>query len=389
MTEAKRRGHKRGHGEGTIGQRKDGRWCAQLMVGYKPDGTPDRRTVYGKNRADCQRKLDELRRKASGGLLGTSKQERETVAAFLDRWLSTTKSSVRPKTHKRYGEIARIYIIPVLGRHKLSALRPDMILDFYRGCLDASLSPATVRSQHAVLHRALEQAVRWGYLPFNPCDRVDPPTVPHTEIVPPTIEELGRLIDTAVAGGNRLQALWTVAVYSGCRRGELQGLQWDDVDFAAGTITIRRTLTSSKGGVPDYGEPKTASSRRTIALPPEATAALRAHRDRQDFEKHRLGESYSDYGLAFASELGTPLDQRNVTRSFKAALRRAGLPKTIRFHDLRHAHATMAMMAGVEQKVASSRLGHSTIRLTADLYTHAVKSLDVDAAERVQRLLRG
>jgi integrase len=356
------------------------------MVGYKPDGKPDRRVVYGKTRAECQRKLDELRQRAGSGLLGDATRERDSVTDYLVRWLATTRSNVRPKTHKRYGEIVRLHLAPGLGRHRLSALRPDHVQQFYESKMASALAPRTVHHCHAVLHRALEQAVRWGYVPRNVCDAVAPPSVPYRELEPPKPAQLGQLLDAA---GDRLAALWTVAIYSACRQGELLGLQWRDVDLDTGRLSVRRSLLSAQGGVPQYGEPKTDKSRRTLTLPPEAIAALRAHRDRQNFERQRLGEAWADYGLVFTTVTGTPLDQRNVIRLFKAALKRAGLSETIRFHDLRHAAATLMLASGVDQKTAAARLGHSTIRLTMDLYTHAVQALDVDAAERMQRLLRG
>ena len=226
-------------------------------------------------------------------------------------------------------------------------------------------------------------------MPLNVCDRVEPPKVPHHEIRPPTPEELGRLLDAAEAAADRLAALWTVAVYSGCRQGELLRLHWSDLDLDRGTLSVRRSLMGAKGGVPVYGEPKSTTSRRTVSLPTEAIAALRAHRDRQNFERQRLGADWSDYGLVFTSAIGTPLDQRNVIRLFKAALKRAGLLETVRFHDLRHAAATLLVAAGVDYKTASARLGRSNAKITLQIYAHAVQALDLDAAERMQRAIRG
>jgi integrase len=389
MSDTKRKARKRGHGEGTIDQRTDGRWRGRLMVGFRSDGKPDRRVVYGKTRAECQRKLDEIRHRHAIGLLGDAVRERDTVAAYLAHWLATTKSNVRAKTHQRYEEIVRLHLAPALGRHRLSSLRPDHVQEVYAAKLESGLSPRTVHHCHAVLHRALQQAMKWGYVPRNIADAVDSPSVPRYELKPPTPAELKRLLDESEVAGDRLAALWSVAVYSGCRQGELLALQWDDVDLGAGQLRVCGTLINAKGGVPIFGEPKTDSSRRTVTLPPEAVAALRAHRDRQNFERQRLGSGWSDYDLVFTSAVGTPLDQRNVIRLFKIALRRAGLPQTVRFHDLRHAAATLMLAGGVDPKTASARLGHSTIRLTMDLYTHAVQALDAEAAERMQRVLRG
>ena len=387
--DTRRRARKRGHGEGTIGQRPDGRWYAQVMVGYKPDGKKDVRTVYGKTRGGCQQKLDELRKRAGGGLLPEAGKDHNTLGVFLKDWLEAAHGTVRTSTLDAYRHYVNKHLIPGLGRSRLAALKPDAIRRFYRAKGEEGLSPRTVHHLHAILHKALHDAVLWNYVPANPCDRVKAPTVPRKEIEPPAFADLARLLDAAEAAGDRHAALWTTAVYSGCRQGELLGLHWGDLDLDVGTLSVRRTLAKATGGVPMYGEPKTSSSRRTIRIAPEAAAGLKAHRDRQDFERRRLGEAWPDYGLVFTSVVGTPLDRRNVTRHFKAALKRAGLRESVRFHDLRHAAATLMLEAGVDTKIASARLGHSTTAITQDLYQHWIRSLDDQAAERMQRALRG
>jgi integrase len=208
------------------------------------------------------------------------------------------------------------------------------------------------------------------------------------EMHPPVPADLAGLLDAAKE--DRWLSLWTLAVYTGARQGELLGLQWQDVDLVAGTITIQRTLLqTTRAGVPDYAPPKTARSRRTVTLPGEAVASLAAHRLRQLEQRLALGAEYTDYGLVFATATGTPLGYRNVVRAFKVALGRADLPATIRFHDLRHAAATTMLQVGVPLKVASERLGHSNIGITADLYTHAVASMEADAAARLETAIRG
>jgi integrase len=265
---------------------------------------------------------------------------------------------------------------------------------------------------HATLHRAFGQAARWGYLTRNIVETVDPPAVPRIELQPPSGSELARLLDTANEGaaryrgalergesphqasqehGDRLAALWTLAVYSGLRQGELLGLKWDDIDLDRGTLTVRRILSRTRGGYaadPIFSEPKTARSRRTIALPTEAVQALRAHLVQQHVERRAAGSAWADYGLVFTTQLGTSFHSRSVLRDYKRALARAGLDGRFRFHDLRHAHATLMLRAGVPMKVASERLGHSAIAITMDLYTHAIEAMDLEAAELVQRALR-
>jgi integrase len=250
------------------------------------------------------------------------------------------------------------------------------------------LAPRTVEKIHAVLHRALEMAVKWDYVPRNVADAVDKPSAPKHDIRPPEPAELSRLHDIARDGNDRLLALWTLAVYSGCRQGELLGLAWTDLDLERATLSVRRGLTGVKGTVPRFGEPKSETSRRTISLPAEAVAVLRAHKVRQAEERLKA-DDWADNGLAFSTRIGMPLMSRNVWRDFKSALVRAGLPTSVRFHDLRHAHATLMLRAGVPLKVASGRLGHSGIGITANLYQHVGQDMDVDAAERAALAMRG
>ena len=395
-----RRIRKRADGEGSIYQRVDALWVGELMVGYRPDGKPDRRRVSAKTQMECRRKLDALKQQHAHGTL-TDRAKQHTLAGYLDRWLAGVKVRVRPTTHERYAELLRLHVTPTLGKKRLDSIKPDDVQRLYALLLTkevdagqarkpgvgAALSPRTVHHVHTVLHTALEQAVKWGYLARNVCDVVDAPKVPARELRAPSSEDAAALLDAATA--DPLLTLWTLAVYSGARQGELLGLQWPDVDLEGGRLTIARTLLqTTRGGIPAYAPPKTARSRRTLALPEEAMQALRTHRQRQLEQRLLLGTDYSDYHLVFASAIGTPLGYRNVSRSFKAALVRAGLPATIRFHDLRHGHATALRRAGTDIKTVSERLGHSSIGITADLYTHAVPQADVDAAQALQALIR-
>jgi integrase len=242
-----------------------------------------------------------------------------------------------------------LHVVPTLGKKHLEALKPDDVQRLYSDLVTkmvdhgqgrkpgagAVLSARTVHHVHVVFHSALEQAVQWGYVPRNVCDVVEPPKVHAREMHPPTAEDLSRFLDAAQ--GDPWLPLWTVGVYTGARQGELLGLQWTDVNLDTGALTIQRTLLqTTKGGVPAYVPPKTAKSRRTIALPEEAVEALRTHRQRQVEQRLLLGLDYTDYGLVFATAVGTPNSARNTLRAFRVALCRAGLTETIRFHDLRH-----------------------------------------------------
>jgi integrase len=383
-----RRPRKRGAGEGSIRQRTNGTWHGRLMIGRRADGKPDVRDVYGRTRQEVQRKLNDLRQRHQAGLLGAAEAERITVGAYLTRWLESVRTSLRPQTWRRYEQLARLHLIPALGRGKIRDLRPTAIQQLYEAKFKEQLAPRTIRHVHALLHTALEQAVRWGLAPRNPADAVNVPAVPRRELTPPTASQLVQLLDTAWAKGDRWAPLWTVYVYSGCRKAELLGLKWTDVDFEHGAISIRRTLIASPGGQPQFGEPKTNRSRRTITLPVDAMSALRVQQERQTEDRQAMGTDYLDFGLVFASHLGTPLMPRNVTRAFKSALAKAGLSAQVRIHDLRHAAATLMLAAGVRPKVASERLGHSNIGITLDTYSHMVQGLDQDAAQRIQQVIR-
>lgn len=196
---------------------------------------------------------------------------------------------------------------------------------------------------------------------------------------PPESAELTQLVEAAEAAEDRLTALWTLAIYTGCRQGESSALGWSDLDLHRGTLTVRRNLVRVENQAAQFGSPKSESSRHTISLPSVAVAVLRAHKAHQLEERMAVGH-WADNDLVFCTGVGTPLTRRNITRDFKAALRRAGLPSAIRFHDLRHARATLMLRAGVPPKVASGRLGHGSIAITADLYQDWAADMDVDAA---------
>lgn len=385
--ERKRR--KRGDGEGSIRYSEKRRlWMAEIMVGLKADGSRDMRYVAAKTRKECQAKLDAIRQRAGDGMLGDADKERATLGAFLDQWIGATKATVRPATHTRYEQIVRVHLKPGLGRHKLSGLKVDHVQTFYADKLDTGLSAQTVVHLHRVLHRALGQAARWGYVPRNVVAVASPPTVKRTEIKPPTPGEIVALLDAAEDAGDRLVALWALAAYTGARQGELLALKWSDVDLDGGTMRIDRSLVSVAKGAPTFGEPKTAKSRRTVVLVPEAVETLKAHRDRQAFERQRLGDAYPAYDLVYTTKFGTALDKVNVGKLFKAAMKRAELRNGVRFHDLRHAAITMMLLAGVPVTAVSETVGHHSAAMTLGRYGHLLPGAKQQAAEKLGEALR-
>lgn len=368
---------RRGNGEGCVYKRADGQWVGTIRVGTRPDGKPDRRTVYGATQAECRDKLTRLRSQRMDGTLAAD--DRLTVADFLARWLEdVARPTVRPGTFQSYEELVRLHVVPHVGAVPLVKLRP-MHVDAMLGNMErAGLSPRRRQMARAVLRRALQHALKRQMVPRNVVDVVDAPRVPPHEIQPPDAAQLRRFLDAV--RGHRLEALYVVAVSTGMRQGELLALQWGDVDLDAGTLRVRRTIRRIKGEMV-VGEPKSKKSRRQLDLSAVAVDALR--------ERRRLSmtEGVAGSPWVFPRTNGEPIDRHSLINCFRPLLKRAGLPETTRFHDLRHASASLLLAAGTHPVVVQERLGHSRIAVTLDVYSHSIPSMGRDAAHTMDRLL--
>jgi integrase len=376
---------KRGNGEGSIYPYKN---KVGKVIGYRgsywihtAEG-PKRRYISGKKRENVRDKLAKALSQRADGLVfdaGTM-----TIGEYLDRWLADVRDTVRKSTHEGYEYAIEPHIKPALGRIKLKDLNPAQIRWFYRDRLDSGLSPATVHKQHVVLHKALKAAVADGLIPRNAAAGLKLPRITREEIAPLTEEESRRLLETV--RGARLEALYVLALSTGMRLGELLALKWEDVDLEGGRLRVRRTLTHA-GKAFVLGEPKTKNSRRTIRLTKGANSALKAHLSRQFEEMERMGSLYQPGGLIFATEGGTIVNPSNLrNRSFKPLLKRAGLPP-IRFHDLRHTCATLLLSKSVNPKVVSEMLGHASISITLDIYSHRLPDMQEKAVEALEEML--
>jgi integrase len=342
-----------------------------------------RRVLYAKSHEEARRKLTEALAERNKGLVYDSGNV--TLEEYLGRWLEdSVRSSVKITTHAGYERVARLHVCPTLGSTKLSALTPAHLQTLYRGKLEEGLAPKSVKDIHTTLHRALKQAVRWGLVPRNAASAVDPPRVRTPEMKPLSPFQARKLLQTAK--GNRLEALYVVAVTTGMRQGEILGLAWDDVDLEAGLVRVRRTLTLARGG-PRLTEPKTRGSRRSIRLTTSAVDALDRHRERQDSEGAGTGHMWNAWELVFCTRRGTPIRRDTLhDKYWKPLLKRAGLPD-IRFHDLRHTCATLLLMKGVHPKIVSEILGHSSIAITLDTYSHVIPGLGDVAAAAMEEAL--
>ena len=370
---------RRGNGEGTIVKRADGRWTAAIIFdGYR------RKWIYGKTRRGVSDRLRKIRSDVAEGR--PVMNERLTMAEYLNRWLyEVAKQRTRPMTWRGYEHLVRLHILPTLGRVPLAKLTPQHVHSLVtQKVREGRLSPRTIQYMHSVLRAALNQAVRWRMVHYNAAAMVSTPRVTRREVSVLTPANARILLNAA--RGDRLEALYSVALALGLRQGEALGLKWADINFETGVLRVCRASQR----VPHLGtqlvETKTERSRRTLVMPPMVINALCAHRGRQVIERLAAGGRWVDLDLVFPSERGTLADGPNVTHRFHKLLKRAGLP-AMRFHDLRHACASLLLVQGVHPRVVMETLGHSQISLTMNTYSHVLPILQREAADRMEAAL--
>jgi integrase len=367
---------RRGKGEGTVRRRRDGRWEARYR-----DVDGKRKSVFTKSQAEGIARLKAARNDRDLGL--PMRSERLTTGAFLAQWIEGARTNVRASTWRRYEIIVRVQLVPYLGQVRLARMQPADLSAAYAKMLAAGLAARTVSAVHRLLGRALRDAEIAGLVARNACRLVKPPRVAATEMQTFDAEQARALL--RAAEGDRLAALYHVALTSGAREGELLALRWGDLSGSA--MRIARTLVRTRDGL-DVSEPKTASGRRTIPLGTKAMDALRTHRVTQAMERERNGlPKASETDLVFASEVGTLIDPSNLlANSYYPLLRRAGLPR-LTFHALRHTAATLMLGAGTHIRVVAERLGHADPAVTLRVYSHVVPAMQSEAAAAMDRIL--
>ncbi|MFI1291035.1 tyrosine-type recombinase/integrase [Streptomyces sp. NPDC020792] len=401
-----RRSRTRANGDGTVYQRKDGRWEAAGYV-LAAGNTRKRVRVYGASRKDALAKLTEKIAASNLGLPVAAADS--TVSAYLRYWLNgVAVHQVRENTHTRYAACVRLHLIPGLGAKKLARLSARDVRAFLDGlratcqccaqgtdtnrrsccaigqCCDKRLSPLTVTYIHSVLKSALEHAVREDDLPRNVARNIKTPAPRPRRFKPFTASEARHFLHAA--SGDRLNALYELALRTGLRRGELLGLHWEDLDLDGGTASIHRSLQRTPTGGLTILHTKTRASERRIALPTECINSLKAHQEQQQGERQGTGTAWSDSGLVFTTPTGGPIDPANLTRRFGRLVNRAGL-RGIRFHDLRHSTATLLLEQGVDLVVIKELLGHAHIGVTAGVYAHVRLRLQRQAVDTLGGVL--
>lgn len=380
---------RRGRGEGNIRERADGRWEVRIDLGRGPDGKRRRKSAFASTQAAAVRLMKRLNGRAVDGQLLTTSTP--TVGAYLEEWFTTNCDSWRPSTQRSYRSAIDLYLVPAFGTLRLEQLTPPVIQRWLVEHKTASGARRRITLAHAALRSALADAQRLQLVAINAATLVKVPKPTQRAIVPLDVAQASAFL--AVADRHRLGALFSVALACGLRLGEATGLKWDDVDLTTGELRIRQQLQVVNKRL--VLQPlKTDKSRRTLALPKVCVDALRTYRTRQLEQRLKAGGDWVDEGLVFTTarrgkgrRLGTALHPRNVLRILHALLAAADLPRA-RFHDLRHSAASLLIAEGVELVEVSMLLGHSELRITADLYAHLVKQTSAKAARHMDAVLQ-
>ncbi|CAN5462304.1 site-specific integrase [soil metagenome] len=371
--------------------RKPGRKTWNVVVDLERDPATGKRKQQWHSGFKTKREAERALREIMGRLerkeyVAPSKL---TVEMFLtDEWLPAIRSRVRASTLSLYTMNVSKYAVPRLGSKLLQQLTPADLNAFYaslleRGARDRPLSPSTVRNVHVTLRRALVDAQRWGHVTRNVASLADPPRVARTHMKTWSPEELRAFLEHA--RDERLYAGYVLLATTGMRRGEALGLRWGSLDLSSARLSVSTSLVVVDDGVV-FQEPKTATGRRSVPIPPSTVAALKAHRKAQLAERMMLGPDYSDDDLFFCREDGSPAHPTTFSRRFDDLVAAAGL-RRIRLHDLRHTFATLALQANVPVKVVSEILGHASVTLTYDTYSHVIPGMAEDATSKVAALV--
>lgn len=370
------------NGRGEIEERGENHYVVRVFLGRDGNGKKIRKakTVHGSYK-DAKKALTALLSQVDGNTLATTNI---TVNAYLDQWLETVKPNLRRKTASDYAACLRLYIRKPLGGKKLSKLTTMDIQNVYNAMLAKGLSKATLTYTHVVFKKAIRQAVRWKMISHNPCEDVEVPKMTHVpKFYAMNEEEIAKF--RGVAKLSKWYTLFELMLGTGLRPSEALGLTWRNVDLAKGVIKVTQQLTRHKKGEWEFEDPKTQKSKRNISLPISITAMLTAYKREQ--EARGLPNSHN---LLFHTIDGEPSNENVISQhTFKPLIVKAKLPNEIRLYDLRHTHATLLLLGGVHPKVVQERLGHSSIKITLDTYSHVLPNMQQEAADKLEQVVYG
>ncbi len=364
---------RRGHGEGSIYLRKDGRYAASLRL---EDGK--RKYFYDKKKSVVQEQLRQAINEQKQGILATGPHQK--LKDYLIQWLEDVhKQDVLDSTYARHKSTINYHIIPELGHIQVHKLTPQQLKSFYSRKLNEGCAAGSVRIMHTVLSSALKNAVKWGLVSRNVCELVSMPRGERREALPLTKEQAQKLLD--VVHNGRWEVLFTMALITGMREGELLALRWQAIDFERSNLYINQTVVILPGvGFVEH-QPKTARGRRNVRLPKFVIEALYRQRERVNEMRLKSGGTWQENDLVFPNLHGGFIYRTNLHRVFRRILAAAGLP-IVRFHDLRHSTATILLTMGVHPKVVQEILGHASISMTLDTYSHLVPSMHDDVIQK-------
>jgi integrase len=365
---------KRGQGEGSISKRPDGTWWARITVGKTPDGKQKRKAFYGKTRKEVQEKLTAALNDINNNIY--IEPNKMTVGQWTQKWLKDYKrNSIKPTTYSAYECIVIKHIVPELGLYKLKSLRNDMVQHFVNNLVDRGIRTSYIVQIVAVLKSALEQAVDNGLIMKNPAKRVEMPLKQEVKRRVLTVEEQKKLME--VAKGYRYGNMILLMLGTGLRIGEAMGLTWSDIDFESNILSVNRTYVEVAEYVDgkcihrkgSFQSPKSRTSKRTIPLLPSLVNMLLDVKSKQEKEKQEFKAAYQDSELVFCGRNGEQVRRASVDKTLRRMCKKTGI-EHVNPHALRHTFATRGLENGVDLKVMQEFLGHASIKMTADIYTH-------------------
>ncbi len=359
-------------------------WLIRVQTRDSKGKLKSRSATFRGNRTDADKKLTELLSEKDKGIITSPNQ---TLGDFLDTWLLIVKPRLQSRTYQDYSEILTRYVRESLGKKKLEHIKAIHLQSLYAEMQnEKKLSARVVRYTNTILKSAFGYAVNQDILFKNPAKMVELPKLIKREMVVLTKDEAIDFLDASQK--ERLATLFSFLLATGCRPSEAIGLKWQDLSFDRNTVEIKRVVVWQRtGGSWEFCQPKTAKSRRTIPLPVSLVKEIKQHRIRQHKERLKLGVNWQDFDLIFPSQVGTPLTMGRITRVFQRIKKDVGIIKPLRLYDLRHSTATLLLQANVNPKVVSERLGHSTITLTLDVYSHVLPTMQEQATEHLEDMI--
>ena len=381
-------GRKRGQGEGTISKRSDGTWCARITIGKDANGKQKRKAFYGHTKSEVQKKMILAQNELNNGIY--TEPSNLTVEQWLDIWLVEYKKNfVKPTTYITYRTRVNTHIKPAIGKYKLKDLRIDIVQKMINNLKASGLAPETIKGAHNTVHSALEQAVTNNLIPKNVATKVLLPRSEKKEIKIFSVKEQLQFVE--IAKNIYMGELFIFNLGTGMRIGEMLALTWEDINFDEHFLKVKNTLNITKDyDDPDskwqktFGTPKTDASSRYIPLLPNIETLLKEIKRNQNEQRLKLGASYKNNDLVFCTTLGKPLDPRNMQRKFATILKKSDIDQNMHIHCLRHTFASRGLENGIELKIMQELLGHSSIKITADLYTHVLLDKKKSAMVKLQ-----